>query len=279
MCLQLGDGCQDSCYVVIFSILLGLVLCVLCLSMQLVYLVCGELGQLGLNGMLGIDQQLSYSLFISEICEGVGSVDVYVFYCGGYGMIIVVYSCLGDYNVFNVSVVGSVVLYCGGINFGVLVGDGFVLVQVDGVWGVCIGYGSDVCIGCNGYVLLLYVSFYCWNQIELDLLGLLMDVELLQILQCIVLMVGSIVWVVFNVKCECILFIDVIDVLGQLLLFVVCIEDDVGCGWGVVGQGGVIQLCGVFEQGQLIVDLDGLYCCCLEYMILDVFDVYGLLWS
>jgi len=159
------------------------------------------------------------------------------------------------------------------------VGDGFALVQADGAQGARIGYGGDVRIGRNGYALLPHVSPYRWNQIELDPSGLPMDVELLQTSQRIAPTAGSIVRVAFNAKRERTLFIDATDALGQPLPFAARIEDEAGRAYGAVGQGGVIQLRGAPEQGQLIVDPDGPHRCRLEYTTPDAPDAYGLSWS
>lgn len=279
MRLQLGDGRQDSRYAATLSIPLGSAPRAPRLSTQLAHSARGELGQLGLNGTLGTDQQLSYSLSTSETREGAGSADAYASYRGGHGTITAAYSRSGDYNAFNASAAGSVALHRGGINFGAPVGDGFVLVQADGARGARIGYGSDARIGRNGYALLPHVSPYRWNQIELDPSGLPMDVELLQTSQRIAPTAGSIVRVAFNAKRERTLFIDATDALGQPLPFAARIEDDAGRGWGAVGQGGVIQLRGAPEQGQLIVDPDGPHRCRLEYTTPDAPDAYGLSWS
>ncbi|QJP18572.1 fimbrial biogenesis outer membrane usher protein [Stenotrophomonas maltophilia] len=279
MRLQMGDGRQDTRYAATFSIPLGSAPRAPRLSTQVAHSARGDQGQLGLNGTLGADQQLSYSLSASDSSDGAGSANAYASYRGGHGTVTAGYSRSGDYNAFNASAAGSVVVHRDGINFGAPVGDGFALVQADGAQGARIGYGSDVRIGRNGYALLPHVSPYRWNQIELDPSGLPMDVELLQTSQRIAPTAGSIVRVAFNAKRERTLFIDATDALGQPLPFAARIEDETGRSYGAVGQGGVIQLRGAPEQGQLIVDPDGPHRCRLEYTTPDAPDAYGLSWS
>jgi len=279
MRLQMGDGRQDTRYAATFSIPLGSAPRAPRLSTQVAHSARGDQGQLGLSGTLGADQQLSYSLSASEFSDGAGGASAYAWYRGGHGTATAGYSRSGDYNAFNASAAGSVVLHRDGINFGAPVGDGFALVQADGAQGARIGYGSDVRIGRNGYALLPHVSPYRWNQIELDPSGLPMDVELLQTSQRTAPTAGSIVRVALSAKRERTLFIDATDALGQPLPFAARIEDETGRSYGAVGQGGVIQLRGAPEQGQLIVDPDGPRPCRLEYSSPDAPDAYGLSWS
>ncbi|WP_240790761.1 fimbria/pilus outer membrane usher protein [Stenotrophomonas sp. TEPEL] len=274
-----GDGRQDTRYSATLSIPLGKAPSAPRLSAQLAQSARGEQGQLGLNGTLGKDQQLSYSLAASDASDGASSASAYASYRGGHGTVTAGYSRSGDYNAFNASAAGSVVLHRDGINFGAPVGDGFALVQADGAQGARIGYGNEVRIGRNGYALLPHVSPYRWNQIELDPSGLSMDVELLQTSQRVAPTAGSIVRVAFNATRERTLFIDATDALGQPLPFAARIEDETGRSYGAVGQGGVIQLRGAPEQGQLIVDPDGPQRCRLEYTTPAAPDAYGLSWS
>ncbi len=232
-----------------------------------------------MSGTLGADQQLNYNVSANAASEGASGASAYASYRGGHGTVTAGYSRSGDYNAFNASAAGSVVLHRDGINFGAPVGDGFALIQADGAQGARIGYGSDVRIGRNGYALLPHVSPYRWNQIELDPSGLSMDVELLQTSQRVAPTAGSIVRVAFNATRERTLFIDATDALGQPLPFAARIEDETGRNYGAVGQGGVIQLRGAPEQGGLIVDPDGPQRCRLEYTTPAASDAYGLSWS
>lgn len=279
MRLRVGEGRQDTRYAATFSIPLGVAPRAPRLSSQLAHSARGQQAQLGLSGSAGADQQFSYSVSASEASDAAGSTSAYASYRGGHGTVTAGYSRAGDYSAVNASAAGSVVLHRGGINVGAPVGDGFALVQADGAQGARIGYGDRVRIGRNGYALLPHVSPYRWNQIELDPSGLSMDVELLQTSQRVAPTAGSIVRVAFNATRERTLFIDATDALGQPLPFAARIEDEAGRSYGAVGQGGVIQLRGAPEQGQLIVDPDGPHRCRLDYSTPDAPDAYGLSWS
>lgn len=277
--LQVGDGRQDTRYAATLSIPLGAMPKAPRVSSQLTHSTRGEQGQLGLNGALGAEQQLSYSLSASAASDRTGSANAHASYRGGHGTITAGYSRSGDHRAFNASAAGSVVVHRDGINLGGPVGDGFALVQAYGAEGARVGYGNEVRIGRNGYALLPHTSPYRWNQVELDPAGLPMDVDLLLTSQRVAPTAGSVVRVAFNATRERTLLIDATDALGQPLPFAARIEDDAGRSWGAVGQGGVIQLRGAPEQGQLIVDPDGPHRCRLEYTTPDAPDAYGLSWS
>ncbi|HDS1677703.1 fimbria/pilus outer membrane usher protein [Stenotrophomonas forensis] len=279
MRLQVGDGRQDTRYAATFSLPLGSAPSAPRFSTQVAHSARGDQGQLGLNGTLGADQSLSYSLSASDTSGGEGSASAYASYRSGQGTVTAGYSRSGDFRAFNASAAGSVVVHRDGINFGGPVGDGFALVQADGAQGARIGYGSGVRIGRNGYAMLPHVSPYRWNQIELDPSGLPMDVALLQTSQRTAPTAGSIVRVTFNASRERTLFIDATDALGQPLPFAARIEDSQGRSYGAVGQGGVIQLRGAPEGGQLIVDPEGPHRCRLDYTTPAAPDAYGLSWS
>ncbi|WP_423178908.1 MULTISPECIES: fimbria/pilus outer membrane usher protein [unclassified Stenotrophomonas] len=279
MRLQIGNGRQDTRYAARISIPLGSTPSAPRLSSQLTHSTRGDQGQLGLNGTLGADQQLSYNLSASAASDRAGSANAHASYRGGHGTVTAGYSRSGNYSAFNASAAGSVVGHRDGINFGAPVGDGFALVQAYGAEGARIGYGNDVRIGRNGYALQPHISPYRWNQFELDPVGLPIDVELLQTSHRVAPTAGSVVRVAFNATRERTLFIDSTDALGQLLPFAARIEDEAGRSYGAVGQGGVIQLRGAPEHGQLIVDPDGPQRCRLEYTTPDAPDAYGLSWS
>ncbi|WP_251277969.1 fimbria/pilus outer membrane usher protein, partial [Enterobacter hormaechei] len=163
MRLQVGDGRQDTRYAATFSLPLGSAPSAPRFSTQVAHSARGDQGQLGLNGTLGADQSLSYSLSASDTSGGEGSASAYASYRSGQGTVTAGYSRSGDFRAFNASAAGSVVVHRDGINFGGPVGDGFALVQADGAQGARIGYGSGVRIGRNGYAMLPHVSPYRWN--------------------------------------------------------------------------------------------------------------------
>ena len=98
MRLQIGDGHQDTRYAATFSIPLGSAPRAPRLSTQVAHSARGDQGQLGLNGTLGADQQLSYSVSASEFSDGAGGANAYASYRGGQGTVTAGYSRSRDYS-------------------------------------------------------------------------------------------------------------------------------------------------------------------------------------
>ena len=276
---RLGNDRQDTRYSFTLSVPLGRTANAPRLNTQLSHAGQGRQVQLGLNGTLGEDRNLNYSVSASDASEGASAHSAYVGYQGSHLNANAGYSRSAGNRSITLGAAGSVVLHRGGINFGQPVGEGFVLVQAPGAQGARVGTGADIRIGRNGYALLPHVSPYRWNRIDLDPSGLPLEVELLQTSQRVAPTAGGIVRVPFEVRRERTLFIDATDALGQPLPFAARVEDDDGRPLGAVGQGGVIQLRGAHDDGALIVDPDGPRRCRLEYRMPDAPDAYGLSWS
>ncbi|HEL2980203.1 TPA: fimbrial biogenesis outer membrane usher protein [Stenotrophomonas maltophilia] len=276
---QIGEGRQDTRYALTVSVPLGRSPNTPRLSSQVSHAASGTQAQLGINGMLGEDRALSYSLSASDGGGSQGNASAYAAYQGSRGNFNAGYSRSGGYRNLSLGGSGSVALHRGGMNLGPPVGEGFALIHADGAQGARVGYGGQVRVAGNGYALLPHVSPYRWNQIDLDPSGLPIEVELLQTSQRVAPTAGSIVRVEFGARRERTLFIDATDALGQPLPFAARVEDEFGTPKGAVGQGGVIQLRGAQDAGALIVDPDGAQRCRLEYRMPDAPDGYGLSWS
>ncbi|WP_459040968.1 fimbria/pilus outer membrane usher protein [Stenotrophomonas sp. PSU-St19] len=276
---RLGNDRLDTRYSFTLSVPLGRTANAPRLNTQLSHAGQGKQAQLGLNGTLGEDRNLNYSVSASDASEGASAYSAYMGYQGSHLNANAGYSRSAGNRSITLGAAGSVVLHRGGINFGQPVGEGFVLVQAPGAQGARVGTGADIRIGRNGYALLPHVSPYRWNRIDLDPSGLPLEVELLQTSQRVAPTAGGIVRVPFEVRRERTLFIDATDALGQPLPFAARVEDDDGRPLGAVGQGGVIQLRGAQDDGALIVDPDGPRRCRLEYRLPDAPDAYGLSWS
>jgi len=276
---RLGNGLQDTRYSFNLSVPLGRHPNAPRASSLVSQATGGHQVQLGLNGALGDARALSYAVSASEGSDGQSSASAYAAYQGGLGNVSAGYSRSGDYSAVTLGAAGSLVLHAGGVNVGAPVGEGFALIQADEAHGAKVGYGNDTRVARNGYALLPHVSPYRWNQIDLDPSSLPLDVELLQTSQRVAPTAGSIVRVPFSARRERTLFIDATDALGQPLPFAARVQDEAGRAYGAVGQGGVIQLRGAPERGQLIVDPDGPQRCRLDYSAPDAPDAYGLSWS
>lgn len=110
----------------------------------------------------------------------------------------------------------------------------FVIVEVLGVVGVCIMNVLGVKVDSNGYVVVLYLMLYSFNMVVFDLKGILMDVELKEISWQIVLCVGVVLFIWFVINIGCVVFVQVLQVDGMLLLFGVIVYDEMGKEIGVV---------------------------------------------
>lgn len=276
---RVPGGGEDTRYAFTLSVPIGRSPSAPRLGSQLSHAGSGRQAQLALTGAMGQDRSVNYNLSAGTAGGGGRNGSAYVAYQGGRGNVSAGYSRSGRNNALSASAAGSVVVHRGGINLGAPVGDGFALVQAEGAQGAKVGYGQAIRVAGNGYALLPHVSPYRWNQIDLDPSGLPLEVDLLQTSQRVAPTAGGIVRVVFTTRRERSLFIDTTDALGQPLPFAARVEDASGRMLGAVGQGGVIQLRGAQDSGELWVDPDGPQRCRLEYRMPDAPDAYGLSWT
>jgi len=239
----------------------------------------GHQAQVGLNGSLGDDAALSYSVSANDAPAGGGTgYNGWLGYQGGRLNATAGYSHAQGSATTNVGVSGSMVIHGGGLTFGQSLGEGAVLVEADGAQGARVGSGRDIRIGRGGHALLPHISAYRWNRIELDPAGLPLDVEVLQSSRRVAPTAGSIVRVRFPVRSERILFIEATDEGGAPLPFAAGVQDETGTPRGAVGQGSVIQLRGAQASGVLDIDAGGPAHCRLQYHMPEAADAQGLFW-
>lgn len=149
-------------------------------------------------------------------------------------------------------------------------GDMVVLIEVFKVVGVKVLNVVGVSIDCFGYVLVLYLMFYNFNMIQIDLKGLLFIVEMDVISVQVVLYVGVVVLVKFKIQSGCMVIVWIWCVNGMLLLFGVEIVDVGGYLVGVMGQVSWVLLCGLNLVGELSVywnECDGILMQCMFYYL------------
>lgn len=271
-------GRQDTRYSATFSLPLGSSPRAPRSSGQLSHSARGSQLQLGINGALDGDRNVTYNLSSSRSSDGGASQNGHVSYLGSHGAASGGYSRGTGYRTVSLSASGSVVAHAGGINVGQPAGDDFALVQAAGAQGARVGSGNDIRVGRNGYALLPHISPYRWNRIDLDPSGLPLEVELLKTSQRVAPTAGSIVRVEFPVRRERTLFIDATDEAGRPLPFAVPVQDADATPRGAVGQGGVIQLRGAAQEGVLDVDPGGPSHCRLDYRVPDAPDAHGIFW-
>jgi outer membrane usher protein len=238
----------------------------------------GSQRQLGINGNLGEDRALSYSLSGNQN-QGTNGYNVYASYQGSHADLSTGYSHANGSSGFNAGANGSVVLHRGGINFGPALGDSFALVDAQGAQGATVSSGRNVTVAGNGYAVVPYTSPYRWNQIQLDTTHLPLDVEVQASSQRVAPSAGSIVKVSFQSRNERLWLIDASDTDGTPLAYGAQIVHADGRMLGQVGQGGVLALRGLEPAGFVHVQSEDGIACRLHYTMPDVPDVHGQYWA
>ncbi|HGM5883608.1 fimbria/pilus outer membrane usher protein [Stenotrophomonas maltophilia] len=238
----------------------------------------GSQQQLGINGNLGEERALSYSLSGNR-GQGSSGYNAYASYQGSRADLSAGYSHANGRSSFNAGVTGSVVLHRGGINFGPSLGESFALVEALGAQGAKVGSGRSVTVAGNGYAVLPYTSPYRWNQVQLDTADLPLDVEVQASSQRVAPSAGSIVKVSFQTRNDRLWLIDASDAQGQPLPYGAQITHPDGRVLGQVGQGGVMALRGLENAGLVHVQTEDGIACRLHYAMPETPDAQGQYWA
>lgn len=238
----------------------------------------GSQQQLGVNGNLGEDRALSYSLSGNR-GQGSSGYNAYASYQGSHADLSAGYSHASGGSSFNAGATGSVVLHRGGINLGPSLGESFALVEAQGAQGAKVGSGRTVTVAGNGYAVLPYTSPYRWNHVQLDTTDLPLEVDVQASSQRVAPSAGSIVKVRFEASKAQLWLIDARDAEGEPLPYGATITSTQGRARGQVGQGGVIALRGEPASGQVQVRLAHGGSCQLQYRMPDAPDSHGQYWS
>ncbi len=233
----------------------------------------------GLNGSLGNDGALNYSVSANDAGVAGGGYNGWLGYQGGRLNATAGYTHAQGATTASLGVSGSVIAHGGGLTFGQPLGEGAVLVEANGAQGARVGSGREIRIDRGGHALVPHISAYRWNRIELDPAGLPLDVEMLQTSLRVAPTAGSIVRLRFPVRSERTLFIEATGESGKPLPFAARVQDETGTPRGAVGQGSVIQLRGARESGVLVIDAGGPAHCRLQYRLPKAPDANGLLWD
>ncbi|WP_313440142.1 fimbria/pilus outer membrane usher protein [Stenotrophomonas sp.] len=234
--------------------------------------------QLGINGALGDDRALSYSLSATGGRDGRGY-NAYANYHGSKAELSAGHGRSHGSSTFNAGANGSVVLHRGGINFGPALGDSFALVEARGAEGAQVGSGRTVTVASNGYAVLPHTSPYRWNPVQLETSALPLHVDVAGTSRRVAPTAGSIVRVQFQTRSEPLWLIDASDGDGIPLPYGAQITDTDGAPLGQVGQGGVIALRGAPARGTLQVQMGEDQRCRLEYQMPLLPDAHGQYWA
>lgn len=238
----------------------------------------GSQQQLGVNGNLGHDYPLSYSLSGNR-GQGSSGYNAYASYQGSRADLSAGYSHADGRSSLNAGATGSVVLHHGGLNFGPTLGETFALVDAQGAQGAKVVGGRNVTVAGNGYAVLPYTSPYRWNQIQLDTAHLPLDVEVLGNSQRVAPTAGSIVKISFQSRNERLWLIDTSDADGNPLAYGAQITHPDGRVLGQVGQGGVMALRGLEASGVVHVQTEDGIACRVHYAMPEAADAHGQYWA
>lgn len=145
---------------------------------------------------------------------------------------------------------GAIVAHAGGLNFSRDVGDGFALVQVDGVQGVGLGNGLAR-TAANGYAVYPTTQPYRFNTIRLDSGSLGADVELDSLTRTVVPHRGAIVKAEFKGFTGRRVQLRLSDAQGQRLPLGAEVLDAAGKSLGLVDHHGQALVLVAEDKGEL----------------------------
>ncbi len=155
--------------------------------------------QMGVNGTLLQDQNLSYSVTEGEGNHGTGnSGSTTMAYQGTYGNANAGYNYSTDYQQVNYGVSGGVVLHHNGITLSQPLGDTNVLIAAPGADGVSVENQNGVKTDWRGYAVVPYASTYRENRIALDATSLNEHTDLDEAVVNVVPTQGALVRANFN---------------------------------------------------------------------------------
>ncbi|WP_325436385.1 fimbria/pilus outer membrane usher protein [Pseudomonas nitroreducens] len=212
----------------------------------------GSTYQTGLNGTLGEDRTLSYSLSAGRDSEGQGTdfngslqkqTSVATLNAG--------YAESASYRQVNGGLRGAAVLHSGGLTLGPYVGDTFALVEAKGASGAGVRGGQGARVDSNGYAVVPSLSPYRYNPISLDPQGIDENAELVETERKIAPYAGAAVRVEFKTLTGHPLLIQAKLPDGQPLPLGADVLDGNGVNIGMVGQGGQVYARAEGEQGRL----------------------------
>ncbi|WP_207883997.1 fimbria/pilus outer membrane usher protein [Pseudomonas sp. 30_B] len=212
----------------------------------------GSSYQTGLNGTLGEERTLSYTLSAGRDSEGQGTdfngslqkqTAVATLNTG--------YAQSGDYRQVNGGMRGALVLHSGGLTLGPYVGDTFALVEAKGASGAGIRGGQGARVDSSGYAVVPSLSPYRYNPISLDPQGIDEGTELVETERKIAPYAGAAVHVEFKTLSGHPLLIQAQLSDGSSLPLGADVLDSQGVTIGMVGQGGQVYARAEGEKGQL----------------------------
>ena len=222
--------------------------------------------QVGLNGTALADNNLSYSLQQSFTNHGVGgSGNISADYKGGQGEITGGYNYDDDTQQVNYGLRGGIVAHPHGITLSQPLGQSLAIVNAPGADDAKVQNNTGVYTDGRGYAVVPYVNPYKKNRIALDTSTLGDEVDIDTAVQTVTPTQGAVVMADFNTR------------VGRRVLMTLYYRGlpvPFGAqaklkegGSGIVGDDGQVYLTGVPQEGEIVVNWNGVQQCALHYRL------------
>ncbi len=180
---------------------------------------------------------------------------------GGYGQVGGVYSQSRNLRQAGLDASGGIIVHPQGVTFGQALGDTVALVEAPGASGVSVGGWPGVRTDWRGYTTLAYMNPYQENLVTLNPAELPPDAEVTQTDARVVPTRGAVIPAIFATRIGGRALMMLTGPDGRPVKYgAVATLDAQGVGAGVVGDGGVVYLTGLPQEGTLTVKWSGGQC-------------------
>ncbi|MBG6245410.1 hypothetical protein CS369_12615 [Candidatus Symbiopectobacterium sp. 'North America'] len=228
------------------------------LRMDLSHDSSGRYGQqASVSGAVGTDNPLSYAVTAMHANQNRGSSgSVSGNYRNAATALSGAYSTGKGYHCVSAGMNGTVIGHAGGVTFTPYASDTFALVEAKGAEGASVSSYPGVSIDSRGYAVLLYLSPYQMNEINIDPKGasanleLELELELDSTSMKVAPHSGAVVKVKYNAKSGTPILVNA-TYQGEPVPFGADIFDSQGNNVGAVGQGGQLYARVSQDKGQL----------------------------
>ncbi|EIO7469451.1 fimbrial biogenesis outer membrane usher protein [Salmonella enterica subsp. enterica] len=222
--------------------------------------------QVGLNGTLLADNNLSYSIQQSYTNHGFGgSGNINADYKGGQGEITGGYNYDDDTQQVNYGLKGGIVAHPHGITFSQPLGDSLAVVRAPGADDAKVQNNTGVYTDWRGYAVVPYVNAYRKNRIALDTSTLGDGVDIDTAVQTVTPTQGAVVMADFNTRVGRRVLMTLLY-RGLPVPFGAQAKLKEG-GSGIVGDDGQVYLTGVPDEGNITVNWNGKHQCVVHYRL------------
>lgn len=209
--------------------------------------------RVNLGGTLGGRNEFSYGVGATHVQSGGTATSADLKYQTNHGVLSAGYGQSNAYRAASLGFTGGIVAHAGGVTFAPELGDTIGIVQAPDAQGARINGNHSAQVGKNGYAVVPHLTPYRQNVVELDPLGLSVDVELKTAAQNVAPRAGSVVKLQFDTVSGQALLITALREDGSPMPFGSDVFDEDGNSIGIVGQGGKAFVRVARDQGVLTV--------------------------